>query len=49
MSESVIIEGVTIYKRKPNDIIMPEDDNNKREIIIRLLDKMLNKLYEATA
>ena len=39
-----IIEGIVICKRSPGDIIMPDDDNAKRDIILALLDKLLTKL-----
>ena len=44
MTECYIIEGITICKRGWGDIIMPDDDNAKVDIIMALLDKLLSKI-----
>jgi len=45
-SECYVIEGITICKRRYGDIIMPEDDNAKVDIILALLDKLDKKVGE---
>jgi len=45
-SECYVIEGITICKRRCGDIIMPEDDNAKVDIILALLNKLEAKVGE---
>jgi len=37
---SVTILGVTIEKRKPHELIQPEDFNRKKEILLKIMDEV---------
>jgi len=41
---AVYLYGVRLDYRRPGDIIMPEDDNNKLEVLSKLCERMLEVL-----
>ena len=41
---AVYLYGVKLVYRRPGEVIMPEDDNNKLEVLSKLCERMLEAL-----